>query len=270
MKNLFLLLAALFSLTLAAQDYPGARPQLLLNETIKVKPMNERLVAAYYGYEGFYTDEKMLIKYKENARSRTAPDAFGERTFKVVAVDPFSSFGQSRYRIKLQETGGKEVLYYEYNPTTRLGYYIEVIGGLKLPADFYCDLVKEDTNDNGEQELSAGEMYSYYLTRTRKKGNKLVYDLIFETQVDNEETGDGMTIFLMNGEQIERPAAKVIKEKNGATPHYYATIELTPAELQLLSKNRVKSFRLYKHEGFFPQSFAENLQGALNCMMTKK
>ncbi len=273
MNKIILLFLFLSAITVSGQEhFPNQRPQLLLNEEVKVEPLPEWKINYYHGYSYFYSDEGLSDVYKKNAKYKTSPDAFGNRTFKVTAVEPLQSkYEQGRYLIKFVDTATNEAIYYKYNPKTPTDYYFNVInGGLKLPPDFYCDLITVRTAA-GEEEFSAGLQFMYKLTKTRSKtktGTKEEYELMLETSSDGWETGDGVTIELENNKKITRPKMPIVKD-DSRSAHYYAFIILTPAEIALLSKNRIVSFMLYKYKGGMLTGEANKLMGALNCMLTK-
>ncbi|RYD77134.1 MAG: hypothetical protein EOP55_09960 [Sphingobacteriales bacterium] len=267
MRNFITIFTIFFSVLVNAQDYPRNKPQLLLNKEVKITPLNSNTIKYYGGYDGFYSDEFLREIYKKNARLVTDPDAFTNRTFKVTGVEPIST--GDRFKVKLEDISSGKVIYFKYNPISSSGYYFEIKGGLDLPEDFYCDLIKEVSRENEPQRFIYMERPVFVLLKTEIDGVE-TYLLELELSTDENEDGKGMVIVLENNKKIEKPNLDVKKQIKSETPHYTAYIALTSQEIDLLKSNNILSYNIYKFNASMPQEYSENIRGALNCMTRKK
>lgn len=259
----FLLLSTLFA---TAQDYPEKRPELLLGKELRVIP----IVAGAYEkvYSGFYTDDKMLYTYKDNGHDKTVADAFGSGTLKVLSVDAVDRWGSKMYRIKLQNAA-HETIYYLYDPNSDSDYKFEVVGGLTLPAEVYCDLVIEskDTEKGNEMYIFSGlPSYQIYKTKSATNSSTVLTLYIYKDEV---HAGKGVVINLDNNQKIERLNLDIVFDTKRSTPRYSASIVLTSEEIELLKNHIITTYKLSKFEDEMYKKFAVKLKGAVSCLITK-
>lgn len=269
MKKIMMLFALCIGLTATAQvNYPYKRPQLLLGKEVTIKPISEHMRRYEPGYKGFYADSKMFTVYKKINALETDPDAFGDRKFKVIAIDSTKNsyagiYGQPEYdkKITLEDTAGEKV-YYQYE---RRSYSLVVVGGLDLPADFYCDFIKKDQDGN----FTTNEDIPHINVVKTKKGGVTKYSLSYDLPQSGAEPGLGMTFLLENGKKIDRPKAFVKIHGRTATPRLNGSIELTAAEIALLKESNVASVTLNKYTDKLYGDMAENFRNAFICLLTK-
>src|SRR5690606_20657972 len=113
MKNLTFFIVMLFSAVLGAQNYPGNKPELLLNKEVKVLDKDS---PKEYGYREFYKDKELDKVYACCQKTSSKYEKLVNRVFKVTAVDPVKgvkSSGGTMYILTLQDS--KETIDFKYN-----------------------------------------------------------------------------------------------------------------------------------------------------------
>lgn len=260
----------LICITTKAQDSPGLRPELLLEKTVKVKPMTDGELAYEKGYDSFFCDAGMVKKYTETKDRRTKHSAMANRFFKVKAVKPYDVYGNTNYAIQLTDTVTNEEIYYKYNKfsESQKKYYFEVIGGLKYPADFYCDFLTEATDKaTGEHKISASISEGLHVIKIRK-GKNVTYKLEVVTVEQVISMLRGVTLVLEDGRKLEKPDAEAVMAANkNDNINYIASVEITTAELAMLTQSKVVSGKISKFEKKFTEG--EKFKEMLKCLKSK-
>lgn len=146
------------SLVQAQESFPFMRPGLLKGTDVKVVDSKSSKNAGYF--DGFYTDSNLRRIYMPDNKYDFHSDRekLLNTEFHVVDVDTIKTTGlgdDNQTRLTLKDKTGNTV-YYEYKPTYEIDYPFEVIGGLKLPTDFYCDYFKYNKNLMGATMADAG------------------------------------------------------------------------------------------------------------------
>jgi hypothetical protein len=265
MKKIIVVFALLLSLSAIAQDFPGKRPELLLGKEVKVLPLSKEKLKE--GYVGFYTDDELYKKYKQNGSfNKTYEDLVG-KSFKVLAVDQLERFGEKLHRIKLQDVSSETVLYYKYDDHSEIlnTYSLEVKGGLDFPADYYKDFIEIKTDKFTKEKTFVYEkLYLLKLTKSQK-GKVIKYTLMIEAAPRDNDVGKGKgaSILLENNKRIDKPLQLVKVCDN----HYCATFELTQADLNLLKANKITDFRVNKYDEELTPLQAQRFKGVLNYMI---
>lgn len=266
----FILLLLVFSLTATAQNFPGKRPELLLNKTVKIVPLSD--VALHYkqGYEGFYSDEYMSEPYAENKSRKTRPDALTNRMLKVTAVEPYPLPGQLNHKIVLQDTITSEKLYYEFSDTAEAkgNYHFEVIGGLKYPPDFYCDYIEQQNGEAGTGQTFTATIAEGITVTKHIKGKGQNYTMEVRTVQTYISMVRGVILVTEDGRQIHKPdvQAEVLASVNDNLV-YTATFDLTAQEVLLLGQSKVVSGKISKFEKTYTDG--EKLKEMVNCLKRK-
>jgi len=261
MKNFTLLVTILLSLTAVAQDSPGKRPALLIDKTVKIKPIEKGILANQKGYDSFYADADMAKRYSENKSRKTTYEALANRIFQVTAVEPVVGQGNN-YKIKLQDTIKDETVYFKFNEASeRQGhYYFEVLGGLQYPPDFYCDFVQQESGNKTVAMITEG------LTITKNgsgKGAKYTMEVRAVEQIIS--LLPGVTLTLDNGAQITKAGAEaqmVVSDNDNIV--YTATFDLTPQEISLLGQSKVVSGKISKFGKVYAEG--EKLRQMVRCL----
>jgi hypothetical protein len=270
MDKITLLLAAfLFTITATAQDSPGSRPELLMDKTVKVKPLTAGILAYEKGYDNFYADEKMVKRYAETKDRRTKHDALQGRVFTVTGIRPFESSGTKNFLLHLNDTLSNEAVYYKFNQNCEVQgkYYFEVLGGLEYPDDFFCDYLKtEEDKAAGEKKLIATIAEGIHVIKV-KKGSAVIYRMEAVTVEQVISMLKGVTLVFENGGSIVKPEAEVQMSTNkNDNIVYFTTFELTPADVSLLTQSRLLSGKISRFEKTYTEG--QKLQGMVNCLLT--
>jgi hypothetical protein len=248
-----------------AQDYPGNRPELLKGKEITIKPFQR--IGAYTHYNNFYIDPEMRKVYAEK-KLGSEPDSLVGRTFKIQSVEPYEEDGHIEAKMTLQDTKG-HTLYFKYDSRfDNLDFYpFQVTGGLDLPADFYCDYITL-TPDVGEEYKTA--MVDGIAFLKRKEENETIYFIEvrrFEKMLVSEPKN--LILTLENNKTISKADAAIGSvESPGASGYTYIAISnLTPAEIELLKKNKITSKKIHTFEDKVVEG--NKLKGMLDCLITK-
>ncbi len=272
MKKITYLFIILFTyVTSSAQDSPGLRPELLIEKTVRVKPMTDGELAYEKGYDAFYTDGAMTNKYAETKERRTKHSALANRFFKVESVTAYNDvYGNTDYIIRLNDTISKEQVYYKYNKfsESQKKYYFEVVGGLKYPTDFYCDFLTEVTDKRtGEHKIIASISEGLHVIKIRK-GKNVTYNLEVVTVEQVISMLRGITLLLDDGRKLEKPDAEVLMAASKKDNiNYIASVEITTAELAMLTQSKVVSGKISKFEKKYTEG--EKFKEMLKCLMRK-
>lgn len=273
MKNIIFLFTFLASLHLFSQEsYPHKRPELMLGKQVKVLPMSERDKQTWHGYENFYSNAKSLDRYKSiPGRIETKPEALEGRIFTVTKVEKQNGFDSTaekdyKYIYTLEDVKTKEVLYYIFLPgydRSRL-YYLEVIGGLDLPADFYCDYI--DTMVYSEKRISYSVEAKFVCNLEKNYDNgKIDYELKIELYA-TAYPGKGYTITMENGTVLSGKDFGVGELKNGKP---FAIHFLTLDEMKLLSKYKITEFSIRGGTYKMSDRNMTVMKEGAKCLLTK-
>jgi hypothetical protein len=256
MKKIILLAAFMLTFCASAQvNYPGKYVELLLNREVKVLPTYD---TEYYG---FYTKPDFTGVYQQGRYSSVKSSLVG-RIFKVTDIKVDLKFSSL---ITLND--GKETLYYKYASNSAHDYFFEVIGGLELPLDYFCDQIKVALDDN-EFKIYRNEIVGYGLKKTITKATKEIeYELAISTGSNSLE-GKGVTLVLANGKKIERPRELV--GKNAGKGLLQTFLELSKADIDLLTESEIATVTMNGHLLKVNRETAGNLRGQLKCLLTKE
>jgi hypothetical protein len=270
MKKIMMLFALCLGLTAIAQvSYPYKRPQLLVGKEVVVKPLSSKSI--HRGYTDFYSDKKMYDKYKllKGQYVYTDSTALTGRHFFVTGLDSVKSDfptypgkAEYDYRLDLKSPEG-EVVYYEYETSGIFPF--KVIGGLDLPADFYCDFIEKDKEGN---LTTNDEIYNINVVKI-KTANITKYKLTYDFGLDGADPGMGMTILFENGKKIDRPKTFVKIHGRTVTPRLNGSFELTATEIALLKESNIVSVKLNKYNDKVHKENAETFREAFKCLTTK-
>ena len=267
MKKLTLLFYALILSTVAAaQDFPGKRPSLLTDKTIRVKPLPKGVLTYQQGYSGFYTDENLQKVYAETGNSKiSVHETLADRTFKVIDVHPLKA---EDYRISLQDTIKNETIFFRYNESDEAkgGYYFEVIGGLAYPPDFFCDYLQLEGTPDGAQRASAIITEGIKISKVTR-GKTVQYTMEVRTVEEIISMLKGVSLVMENGLQIVRPDIHAEMFEANDRLVYVATFELTPHEVSLLWQSKIVSGKISKFEKVYNEG--EKLRQMVKCMNSK-
>ena len=257
-----LLLALLLSLNSFAQNFPGERVELLKGKTIKVIPFDSE-VRSKMGYYGFYKDAALEKIYKKSGNGTPVNELVGKE-FKVVSIQPFvTALKENFYKLLLEnaETGN---LYYKYNPEQSASFPFEVVGGLEVPFDLYCDYV-EKVNVDGtvvtKTKNLEGIEFIYF-----KENNKKVYEVKINTPYTDTPV-NGVTITFNDNTKIERPEIVLEKRTQGNIRYFSGTIHLTEEEMLLLVNKQIISTKVGNQKRDIKDGAL--IKGVVRCFIAK-
>jgi hypothetical protein len=263
MKKIIVVFALLLSLSAIAQDFPGKYIDLLLDKDVKVKELKGKY--AIIGYEFYIQPEfgNENIYAPLEGKGKTNPEAVVGRQFKVEKIIDNSKFDVGYYWIKL--TDGKETLYISYNVKSDYKFPFTVIGGLKLPADFYCDYVTERTDKFKGEIIFTGKLEAISFLKVKKEAGAKYY-MSINAPLDNKVGKKGVIVLLTGNKRIEKPNLEfqILGDQN---KHYNATFELSLKELNLLIDNTITDTRVGTYDSEIENGV--QLKGILDCLITK-
>lgn len=270
MRITILLSAIFISLTATAQDFPGKRPMLLMDKTVKVKPLEKTVLAYRQGYDNFYRDTYLSEPYAENKSRKTKHEALANRTLKVTAIEPYPLPGELNYKVQLLDTINNETVYYEYSELAeaRGTYNFEVIGGLTYPSDFYCDYIEQENDESGTGETFTTAIVEGLTVTKSKRGKTAQYTMEVRSVQSIISMTKGVTLAMENGLQIYKPdvQAEVLPSGNDNLV-YVAKLELTPHEVSLLQQSKIVSGKISKFDIIYTEG--DKLQQMMQCMAKK-
>lgn len=261
MKSILLVFTFLFSLTATAQvDFPYKRPELLVGETVTIKPIDQYAQAQQY--RNFYAGKDLTAKYK--GKWEAPNEALEGRKFEVTAIEPFSKEpGLETYWLTLKDTQSPEVIYYLYSDKRQDNdeYYFGVEAGLVLPPDFYCDYITEMKMPDATSRYTINQT-GYEVVRSGSN-IKPVYTIsvkLFESQ--DQKTGP-LTFILDNGSRVVVKNAGIYNV-SGRT---YVGADISATNLQALTRLKPVAVEYGgKQQVLFS---GEILQNASACLLGK-
>lgn len=267
MKKLLLLCTFIFCLTAyGAESFPNKHPELLIGKEVKVV---DCMSSELFGFSNFYNTPALagdrhapIDKYS----SYTSRQAIIDKMFIVVNAEKYDPANSKYdyYRITLKNAEGN-LVYYKYSYTEEIHYPFEVIGGLDLPDDFYCDYIIERTDYKGENIKESATEKGYKLYK-KTLDSKTVYELQFTEFIESEgKEGEGVILILDNNKEIKFAETYVLaKPHNGKSYKYFTQLTLNPDHLKLLKQHEIKTVRLFDQVVVFKPG--RKLKGIFNCL----
>ncbi len=265
MKKLILLFALMISSLNYAQNFPENDIQLLENKELKV--LEKDVTLQKYGFEGFYTDEALKKKFDLNNSYNSKYESLVGKVFKVISYEPYKNLiGKDKFKLKIEnaETG---ILYFDYDPRFEHSFPFEVIGGLTLPADFYCKKIKIETDKfTGETKSNTDYSEGISILKVEKDKTITIYLSINTTGSTLNVGKEGLILLLENNKRIEKPEARIDAKVNtsGKGYVYNAFVRLTPEDIKLLKENNITDARLYIYDSIIKKGF--KIKEYLKCL----
>ena len=291
MKKLILIttLFVISSKSLLAQSLEEDR-KLYLNQIVIVQPNDEQLQK--YGYDGFIKDIK---KNKRDFKNivfceivSSSYDSLVNRSFVVEEVNDYDK--EQRYlKLSNKEIGTIYKIYTaRFGPLDlktkkslderlkRLQESEAIVAAEKasLVAN-PCPLIEDEydeidkTKDFKTPSSFNDVLFRAVFIKSVKKGIGTYYlslKTIGNIPLANEK---GLTIVLVNGKMIRKPAAVVETDVNSDGDYVRSSfINLTPVDIALLKTSPIKKFRLYIDDEEVEQG--DVLHKLFLCLLTKK
>jgi len=262
MKNITLLIAMLFAFAAKAQEsYPGKHPELLVGKQVKViTNMVEK-----YGYGNFYTDESMLKTYIEDPQKRaTNYTDLLDKTFTVVSAGPVE-MGHSKLQLK---AANGETMYYNLNTKLAFNYPFEVIGGLTIPAEYYCEEITQSTFDNStiyESNPALGVMLRREITPGKPDLSSITIFVFMEHNIKPQTTG---TLILENNKTVVFNARMIAQHISAKLFKYQFSVIPSAKEIELLKNNKILGVKI--GDKIAPIQGGNKTKNVFACLVTKK
>lgn len=261
MKNLTFFITLLFSALLSAQNFPGTNTQLLLNREVKVLDTES---AKQYGYREFYKDKALNSVYACCQGRNAKYEKLVNRLFKVVEITPvqgFKSSGGTKFALTLKDES--EIIYFNYDSQYEFSFPFEVIGGIEIPDEYYCEFVKEEksvTSSGNVLVSDTKEGIFFFKMNSNGTDTYLVNITVPSDKV--VPVGKGASIELENGYVITMPNVSVKAIDNGyGGKAYSATLALLEKDIEMLKTSKIVNNTVngistsisqgYTHRGIF-------------------
>lgn len=259
-----MLLMLLLAVTATAQSFPYNHPEILVGKEVKII---ETMESEQRGYSSFYSTTSMssmntyMPTYTYSTYSKK--EALIGKTFKVLSSERYEGYGNP-YRLKL-EAPDKTLLYYGYR--TSIGDFdfpFEVIGGLTIPDEYYCDLAeKMQSGESTIYTVNAGIGLNLVKMVTPK--TTTITLTVIEFIESDGKYGNGVALLLENNKKIAFPELTIIPMVNDAKHYKYMhTFEFSKKDLELLKTNKVIGVKFI--DKVVPIDNGAQIQGALNCI----
>lgn len=277
--SLALMCFSVFSVT--AQSFPGKKPELLINKTVKPIVIDKDL--REFSYENFYlkldTITKSFSMDADNKPFHKGLPIGGQsdyeklvgKKFKVTSVEalPYNNISGQKYAIKLQsdELG---TIYYNYSPEYETSFELEVVGGMDFPEGYYCDQItlnydKFDKVSRFYTPVEAGVCFVKV-----KKSGKITYFISVSTYSTSLTLNKkGLAILFSDGTRFSKPAAYVSAKANSSGYTYTAFEPLTAAEMIMFSKKLITDTKLYIYTDTVDTVSAKKEREYVKCIIKK-
>ena len=267
MRNITLLFTLFTIVVVNAQNFPGRRPELLKGREVKVMPLPEDLV--HKGYQNFHSEPHILEIYAKNSRSNSTADSLVGRTFTVENVERVPDENYVSAWLTLKDAKGEQ-LYYNYDSAfSKPGYYdFEVVGGLTLPADIYCDEIRKKAAQIGGDEYTATAFDGIWFQKNNLDGAS-VYQMFIRKRSSTETrmVYAKVTVKLENNKVITKDAADVNVENKMGNYVCTARFFLNEQDIELLKKNKIISTSINEMEDKLTEK--DKIKAIFDCLLTK-
>lgn len=282
-KSFFTALLSFVIINIYAQNFPGKKPELLLNKMVKPKIIEENLQK--YGYVNFYMNYDKKLKQiadkpydKKNKPFPTDPlsptssdylKMVGKefRVLEVVESIPKYSSSNKEYIIVIEnEEIGK--IYYKYDPQYAHNFELEVVGGLDYPEDFFCSEIKSENDkfDNKQRKITPTEAGISFLKITENDKSKIFLSISLNGRTLNVG-GKGVNILFDDGSKFIKAETKIdVNVNSGSTYNYSAFIQLNDDEIKILSEKNITDKRLYIYDSLVDKESAKRIKEYLKCL----
>lgn len=270
MKRIFFTLILIgLVLQIYGQSFPGKDVNLLMNRVLQVMPLSKS--HQEIGYDNFYKDKRLRHVLDQNSSYMTTKyETLVGKTFKVVNITPYSAPGEGlEYRLTLfnQEF---HTVYFKYSPEFAFLFPFKVIGGIKLPIDFFCsDLKTRIDKFTGDTTINSPIVSGIYFMKLIKDKKQSIYLYVQISGSTVNVNKKGLFFILDNGQKIMHPNAKIKVRVNDVIPNdyfYSALIKLNPVDIDLLTHHRITDERLYIYDGTIDKEPGNLLKQYLKCL----
>jgi len=282
MKKFFFTLAlTLTFLNIFSQSFPENNPELLLNKTVKPKVISE--ILQKYAYKNFYLEFDKEKKQFTKDEKTNKPFASGPsyslvsdytklvgKEFKVLEIFEIatnSSFGVKEYAVEIENAEiGK--IFYKYNPKYEHSFELEVVGGLDYPQDFFCSKI-EQQKDKFEDKVTffTPTENGISFMKSIEKGKTFIYLSVKVNGSTLNVSEKGLNLLFEDGTKFTKPEAKIdTKPSSGSGYIYSAFVQLTSADIKILTQKNITDTRLFIYDGTVDKDSAKAIREYLKCL----
>jgi len=221
----------------------------------------------YYSYREFFKDKNL----KKGFTNDFALANFVNEVFLVTQIDPFildydNEIPCSRLKLENKKIG---TIYFRYISKYAFYFPFEVIGGLKLPEDYYCQDIKITVDKfTGETKYQSPTEKDYFFIKVKKGKESNIYMRFSGSSLSLVSNAKGIILLLENGFKIEKPDIEIGIDVDPLMKEYYryqAFFELNPSDIELLTKNKITDSRIYVIDSHLIHS--EYLKEYLKCLI---
>lgn len=280
-KIIFSCIFCLTFLNIFSQSFPENNPELLLNKIVKPKEISETLQK--YAYKNFYLEFDKEKKQFTKDDKKNKPFATGPsysvisdysklvgKEFKVLEIFeiiPKYSFSGKEYAIEIENSEiGK--IFYKYDPKYEHSFELEVVGGLDYPTDFFCSKI-EHQKDKFEDKETFFTPYENGISfmKTIEKGKTSIYLSVRVNGSTLNVGKKGLNILFEDGTKFTKAEASIdTKVSSGSGYIYSAFIQLTQADIKLLTEKNITDTRVYIYDGTVDKDSAKKIREYLKCL----
>lgn len=281
-KIIFTCIFCLTFLNIFSQSFPENNPELLLNKIVKPKEISE--VLQKYAYKNFYLEFDKEKKQFTKDDKKNKPFATGPsysvisdysklvgKEFKVLEIFeivPKYSSSSKEYAIEIENSEiGK--IFYKYDPKYEHSFELEVIGGLDYPADFFCSKIEhqKDKFEDKETFFTPTENGISFM-KTTEKGKSTIFLSVRVNGSTLNVSKKGLNILFEDGTKFTKPEASIdTKVSSGSGYVYSAFIQLTQADIKLLTEKNITDTRVYIYDGTVDKDSAKKIREFLKCLI---
>jgi hypothetical protein len=204
------------------------------------------------------------IYLQDGQKRTTSYDQLLGKTFTVIATRPLVS---NYFKIELKtETG--ETVYYDMSGNSEYGYPFEVIGGLTIPKEYYCEEIEQHTFDK-TNIYEAGPYFGVRLRKEITPGKPDDYSLnifvFMEHDIKPQTTG---TLILENNKMVEFNAYIIAQFMDGKSFKYQFSVIPSAKEVELLKNNKILGVKI--GDKVAPIQGGSKIKNVFACLVTKK
>lgn len=256
----------LAGMALHAQDFPAAKPELLVGREVKVVQIEG---AEKQGYPNFFSDSGLTKNYLSDKEPAVPYSKLIGKKFKVINAESYyTDLKHPATKLVLNDENGNTV-YYRYLVTDENVYPFQVEGGFTAPNDLYCDYLKPTGERLGTKLYEMKEAQgSITIGQQLDLDSSIYYTMGLSISGDHPaKNPKGASIVLSDGSTIDFPEQPVMRESQTSKRQfrYSTTLRLTRQQMDMLRKNRITEVKL---DQFKKKIYVGGrIQGAVGCLM---
>lgn len=282
MKDIiFTIIFSFTFLTVLSQSFPENNPELLINKIVKPKEISESLQK--YAYKNFYVEfdieKKQFTKDDKNNKPFATGPSYSVisdysklvgKEFKVVEFYEIVSKYSSSRKVYAVELENAEIgtIFYKYDPTYENSFELEVVGGLEYPEDFFCSKInsKKDKFEDKETFFTPTENGINFM-KTVEKGKSSIYLMVKVNGSTLNVSKKGLYILFDDGTKFTKQETSIDTNVSSESGYIYsAFIELTQADIKLLTEKNITDTRVFIYDGTVDKDSAKKIIEYLKCL----